>query len=180
MSVCSMDPRRHSRAISPVIATLLLVGMTVVLSGLVYLLLAGFPSGVQYDPIEQPQRIRIAEMYRNGIASPYPNCRNSCVVLRHDGTKPLANDDLAPVFFRNEIQVPVNIPTMNGDQFIKLHPKGVRILEGVGCQGRFWDPGEEIRIDFNKGTFQQGDRVRVEIGSRSGDIILPSDTYLVP
>ncbi len=175
-----MNPHRLSRAISPVIATMLLVGMTVVLSALVYLMLAGFPSGLQSSAIEEPQHIRIREVYREGTVSPYPNCWRSCVVLRHDGTKPLANDDLAPIFFRNEARVPVNIPTMNGYQFIKLHPQGVRILEGEGCQGTSWDPGEEIRIEFNKGTFQQGDRVRVEISSRSGDIIIPSDTFLVP
>jgi flagellin-like protein len=177
-----MDSRRRTPApaISPVIATVLLVGITVVLSAFVYLLLAGFPSELQYDPVDQPQRIRITEMYRDGVPSPYPNCRRSCVVLRHDGTKPLGNTDLMPVFFRNEIRVPVNIPTMNGYQFIQQHPPGVRILEGDGCLGRSWDPGEEIRIEFNMGTFHQGDRVRVEIGSRSGDIIFPSDTFLVP
>jgi flagellin-like protein len=175
-----MPPRRASPAISPVIATVLLVGMTVVLSALVYLLVAGFPSGLQYTPPGEPQRIAISEVYRDGVASPYPNCRRSCVVMRHDGTSPLPNDGLTPVFFRNEIQVPVNIPTMNGDRFIKLHPTGVRLLEGEGCRGRSWDPGEEIRIEFSKGTFQQGDLVRVEIGSRSGDVILPSGTFLVP
>ena len=38
-----MDPHRLSRAISPVIATMLLVGLTVVLSALVYLMVAGSP-----------------------------------------------------------------------------------------------------------------------------------------
>jgi flagellin-like protein len=175
-----MPPRRACPAISPVIATVLLVGMTVVLSATAYLLVAGFPSGLQYTPLDEPQRIAIREVYREGVTSPYPNCKRSCVVLRHDGTRPLVNNDLSPVVFRNEVQVPVNIHTMNGDRFIKLHPTGVHLLEGQGCRGRYWDPGEEIRIEFNKGTFRQGDRVRVEISSRSGDIILPSGTFLVP
>jgi hypothetical protein len=101
------------------------------------------------------------------------------VVLSHEGTKPLGNNDLIPVFYRNEVRVPVNIPTMNGYEFVKQHPIGVRLMEGDGCKGESWDPGEEIRIEFNKGTFQQGDRVRVEISSESGVIILPSDTVLV-
>jgi Archaeal Type IV pilin, N-terminal len=174
-----MAPRRLSPAISPVIGAMLLVGITVVLSALVYLMLAGFPAGLQSGAMEQPQRIGIREVYREGTASPYPNCWRSCVVLRHEGTKPLENNDLIPVFYRNEVRVPVNIPTMNGYEFVKQHPAGVRLMEGDGCKGASWDPGEEIRIEFNKGTFQQGDRVRVEISSESGVIILPSDTFLV-
>jgi hypothetical protein len=163
-----------------VIGATLLVGITVVLSALVYLMLAGFPSGLHSGAIGEPQQIRIREVYREGIASPYPNCWRSCVVLRHEGTRPLGNNDLIPVFYRNEARVPVSIPTMNGYEFVRQHPAGVRLLEGDGCKGESWDPGEEIRIEFNKGTFRQGDRVRVEISSGSGDIILPGNTILVP
>jgi len=175
-----MDPRRHSRAISPVIATMLLVGMTVVLSALVYLMAAGLPASLQLDTMEQMQYIEITAVYHQDDEYTHALNYDSRVLLTHKGTRELENDDLRALIYRNGMQLSCRIDTMNGVKVQSTIHTGLSRLYGPGSQGKTWAPGETLTIDLNNGTLHPGDELRVDIFSKSADTVISSDTYQVP
>jgi hypothetical protein len=175
-----MDPRRPPDGISPVIATMLLVGLTVVLSALVYLLLlTGPPAGI--DP-SRFQYIRITEIRITGKhvkdTSP-PACDDSCIFLVHEGNAPLENDRISAVILGNRGMVKTNITTLNAGHFDKTKHTGVEHLTGPGSKGPIgstWDPGEEIYIDLNEHSVQPGDLVTVRIIDTDSNLVISEDT----
>jgi flagellin-like protein len=171
-----MDPRRATRAISPVIATLLLVGMTFVLSALVYLLvIAAPPSGI--DP-SRFQYIHIMEIRHAGDTYS-PNCDDSCIRLIHEGNAPLGNNDLAAVILRNGVELPANITTLNANLFLRTKHNGVDHVFGPGAdgpKGSAWNPGEEVYIDLNDRTVKAGDFVTVRIIDKTSGLVISEDT----
>jgi len=172
-----MAPRRPSPAISPVIGAMLLVGITVVLSALVYLLaLSGPLAGI--DP-SRFQYIHIMEIRHAGDAFS-PNCDDSCIRLIHEGNAPLPNDGLAAIVLKNGVQLKANITTMNAEHFIHgTKHYGVDHLWGPGSEGpraSTWDPGEEIYIDLNDHSVNNGDFVTIRIVDRESDIVISEDT----
>jgi flagellin-like protein len=168
-----MDPRRPSPGISPVIATMLLVGMTVVLSALVYLLLANAPqAGI--DP-SRLQYIHITKILHDG--DPFTTtCDDSCVLLLHEGNAPLENDALSALILKNGQPMKVNITTLNGDKAVKTIHTGFRRLGGPGSRGVNWDPGEELWIDLNDGSIQGGDFITVRIIDKVSGLVISADT----
>ncbi|MDD1666413.1 MAG: hypothetical protein LUQ23_02630 [Methanomicrobiales archaeon] len=175
-----MDPRRLSPGISPVMGTMLLVGMTVVLSSLVYLLVlaapqAGIdPSRFQYIRITE---IRIMEKHVKDTSP--PACDDSCIFLIHDGNAPLGNDRITAVVLGNNRIEKANITTMNADLFIKTKHDGVEHLSGPGSKGSIgssWNPGEEIYIDLNEHSIQAGDLVTVRIVDKDSNLVISEDT----
>lgn len=175
-----MDPRRHSRAISPVIATMLLVGMTVVLSALVYLMVAGLPGSIQLNALKELQYIEITAVYHQDDEGQHLMNYDSRVLLTHKGTRELENDDLRALIFRNGIQLNCNIVTMNGVKVQSTVHTGFSRLSGPGSQGKTWAPGETLTIDLNNGTLHPGDELRIDIFSRSANTVISSDTFRVP
>ncbi|MDD1667491.1 MAG: type IV pilin N-terminal domain-containing protein [Methanomicrobiales archaeon] len=171
-----MPPRRASPAISPVIGTVLLVGMTVILSALVYLLvLAAPPPGI--DP-SRFQYIRIVAVRQAG--DPFtPTCDDSCLILLHEGNAPLGNDGISAVVLRNDETLIANVTTLNGKRFISTKHFGVEHLGGPGSRGSAWDPGEEIWIDLREHAVAEGDLVTVRIIDRDSDLVLSEDTARV-
>jgi flagellin-like protein len=168
-----MDPRRLSRAISPVIATMLLVGLTVVLSALVYLLVSTAPqAGI--DP-SRFQFIRIVAIRHAG--DPFSTaCDDSCILLIHGGNGPLGNDGLSAIILRNNEKLKANITTMNAKRFLSTKHNGVENLSGPGSKGSSWDPGEEIWIDLNDNSIKAGDLVTVRIIDTTTELVISEDT----
>jgi flagellin-like protein len=168
-----MDPCRHSRAISPVIATMLLVGMTVVLSTLVYLLVSTAPqAGI--DP-SRFQYIHILAIRHAG--DPFSTaCDDSCILLIHEGNGPLENDGLSAIILRNNEKMNANITTMNAKRFISTKHNGVEDMSGPGSKGSSWDPGEEIWIDLAEESIKAGDLVTVRIIDKTADLVISEDT----
>lgn len=168
-----MVPRRSSRAISPVIATMLLVGMTVVLSALVYLLvLTGPQPGI--DP-SRFQYIHILAIRHAGDTFS-PTCDDSCILLIHDGNGPLENDGISALVLKNGQPMKVNITTLNGDKAVKTVHTGFRRLGGPGSRGSRWDPGEEIYVDLNDNSVKAGDFVTVRIIDKATGLVISEDT----
>jgi len=168
-----MDPRRPPHGISPVIATMLLVGLTVFLSVLVYLLVSTAPhAGI--DP-SRFQYIHITAV-RHAGDSFSPNCDDSCIVLLHEGNTPLENDGLSALVLRNNVRLKANITTLNGKRFVPTIHTGVESLSGPGSRGSSWDPGEEIWIDLADGSVKAGDLVTVRIIDKTTDLIISEDT----
>jgi len=174
-----MTPRRVSRAISPVIATMLLVGLTVVLSALVYLLVSTAPqAGI--DP-SRFQYIRILSIRHAGDTFT-TTCDDSCITLVHEGNAPLANDDLSVVVLRNNLVLKTNITTLNAGRFYTTKHDGVEYLTGpgsLGAKGATLDPGEEIYLDLTEskvGLTKAGDLVTVRIIDKTSGIVISEDS----
>ncbi|MDD1664280.1 MAG: hypothetical protein LUQ32_02900 [Methanomicrobiales archaeon] len=174
-----MAARRHSRAISPVIATMILVGMTVVLSALVYLMLANPLAGIKPSRF---QYIHITEIRITGKhvkdTSP-PACDDSCIFLIHEGNAPLENDRVSAVILGNGEMVKANITTLNAGLFPKTKHNGVEHVSGPGSEGSkgsSWDPGEEVYIDLNEHSILAGELVTVRIIDKDSQLVISEDT----
>ena len=168
-----MDPRRPSRGISPVIATMLLVGLTVLVSALAYLLVAAAPSALTGP--SRIQYIRITAIRHAGDTFT-PACDDSCIILVHEGNAPLENDGLSALVFRNSERLKANITTLNGKRFIPTAHTGVESLGGPGSRQTTWDPGEEIWIDLADGSVKAGDLVTVRIIDKATELVISEDT----
>ena len=174
-----MALRRAFRAVSPVIATMLLVGLTVILSALVYLMVSGLPASVQSDPVGGMQYIEITAVYDQDDEYTHAMNYDSRVLLTHKGTRELVNDDLRALVFRNGVQLDCRIDTMNGVKIQATAHTGLSRLYGPGSQGKTWAPGETLTIDFSNGTLHPGDELRIDIFSKSRNTVISSDTYQV-
>ncbi|MGA2935277.1 MAG: type IV pilin N-terminal domain-containing protein [Methanomicrobiales archaeon] len=174
-----MDPRRQSRAISPVIATMLLVGLTVLLSALVYLMVAGLPASMPLDTMKDLQYIEITAVYDQDDEYAHAMNYDSRVLLTHKGTRELENDDLRALVYRNGEQLNCRIDTLNGVKIQSTVHTGLSRLYGPGSQGKTWAPGETLTIDLNNGTLHPGDELRIDIFSKSKNTVISSDTYQV-
>ena len=174
-----MVPRRPTRAISPVIATMLLVGMTVVLSALVYMMVAGLPAAIPFDAANELQYIEITAVYHQDDDLPHAMNYDSRVLLTHKGTRELMNNDLRALVFRNGAQMSCRIDTMNGVKIQGTPHTGLQKISGPGCQGQTWAPGETLTLDLNNGTLHPGDELRIDIFSRSRNMVISSDSFRV-
>ncbi|HMA05021.1 MAG TPA: type IV pilin N-terminal domain-containing protein [Methanomicrobiales archaeon] len=168
-----MDSRRSFPAVSPVIGAMLLVGMTVVLSALVYLLVLSAP-----PPVIDPSRfqfIHITDIRHPGdpVATP---CDDSCILLIHEGNAPLENDRLSAIILGNDEMVRANITTLNGKKYPATKHFGVKNLGGAGSRGSTWDPGEEIYIDLKEDLVKEGDLVTVRIVDKDSNLVISEDT----
>jgi len=152
---------------------MLLVGMTVVLSSLVYLLVSNAPqAGI--DP-SRFQFIRIIAIRHAG--DPFSTaCDDSCILLIHEGNGPLENDGLSTIILRNNEKIQANITTMNAKRFLSTKHYGVENLSGPGSKGSSWDPGEEIWIDLAEESIKAGDLVTVRIIDKTADLVISEDS----
>ena len=153
--------RRVSRAISPVIATMLLVGLTVILSALVYLIVAGLPASIQSDLVGGMQYIEITAVYDQDDEYAHALNYDSRVLLTHKGTRELGNDDLRAVVSGTGCSLDCRIDTMNGVKIQSTVHTGLSRLYGPGSQGKTWAPGETLTIDLSNGTLHPGDKLRI-------------------
>ncbi|HVN65005.1 MAG TPA: type IV pilin [Methanomicrobiales archaeon] len=174
-----MPPCRVPPAISPVIGAMLLVGLTVVLSALVYLLvLSGPPVGI--DP-SRFQYIRIMEIRHAGDTFT-PQCDDSCIRLIHEGNAPLRSNDLSAVVLRNNVMLKTNITTLNAGIFYTTKHDGAEYVTGPGSEGprlSTWDPGEEIYLDLTEskvGPTKAGDVMTVRIVDKESGLVISEDT----
>ncbi len=158
-------------ATSHTTATILLVAITIILALLV-LLMFRMPAFEWYKP---PSFLEIQDVY--GVNEQGVLNYDSRVLLCHTGTASLKNDDLKALFYRNDVLLPCRISTMNGHNFIPTVHIGVQTMGGPGCSGPTWEPREKIIIDFTDGTFHPGDRVRMDVFSRSTGALVSSHAH---
>jgi hypothetical protein len=149
----------RSGGISPAIATILLVALTLLLALLV-LLLFSLPT---WDIGEPPAILIIKNVEHRSDLSPYTLNYDSRVILVNAGAESYQNDRLKAVFYRNKALLNAIISTMDGHSFISTRHYGVQWIGGSGCSGGTWTPGESMVIDFTDGTFRPGDLVQVDI-----------------
>jgi hypothetical protein len=154
------------------IAVILMVAITVLLAALVYLMFQ-IPSMEMYKP---PSFLEIKTVYSTNEAGILNY--DSRVLLYHHGTERLENDKLTASFYRNDQKLACRISTMNGHNFIPTVHIGVQTMGGSGCAGTWWEPGEQIMIDFNDGTFHPGDKIRFEVNQKPSGVLISSYTCI--
>jgi len=103
---------------------------------------------------------------------------DSRVILVHNGTDSLNNDDIRAEFYRNGTKISAVLETMNGNRFISTRHFGVQTLGGSGSRGPTWEPGEKISIDFSDRTFHPGDRIRVDFFLTESGELVSSHTFI--
>jgi hypothetical protein len=149
----------RSTGVTPVVATILLVVLTLLLALLVLGLffLPGWNIG------EPPAIFVITTIDHRSDLAPYTFNYDSRVVLVNSGSRSYENGLLQAIFYRNQAPLGAVISTLNGHDFISSRHYGVQWMGGSGCSGSTWTPGESTVIDFSDGTFRPGDIVQVDI-----------------
>ncbi len=154
------------------IAVILMVSITILLALLVYLIFQ-IPNMEMYKP---PSFLEIKKVYcmnEAGIMN-----YDSRVLLYHHGSEPLENDLLTASFFRNGQKLGCRISTLNGHNFIPTVHIGIQTMGGSGCTGTWWEPGEQIMIDFTDGTFHPGDNIRFEVNKKPSGVLISSYNHI--
>jgi hypothetical protein len=147
-----------------------MVAITILLALLVYLLFQ-MPNMEIYKP---PSFLEIKKVFCINEAG--INNFDSRVLLFHHGTEKLENDRLTASFFRNGQKLNCRISTLNGHNFIPTVHIGIQTIAGSGCTGTWWEPGEQIMIDFTDGTFHPGDSIRFEVYKKPSGTLISSYT----
>jgi hypothetical protein len=155
---------------SHTIAVILMVSITILLALLVYLMFQ-IPNMEIY---KTPSFLEIKKVYSMNEAGTLNY--DSRVLLYHHGTERLENDRLTASFFRNGQKLDCRISTLNGHNFIPTVHIGIQTMGGSGCAGTWWDPGEQIMIDFTDGTFHPGDSIRFEVNKKPSGTLISSYT----
>ena len=148
-----------------------MVVITIILASLVYLMFQ-MPAMEMYKP---PSFLEIKKVYSTNEAGILNY--DSRVLLSHQGTERLQNDRLTATFFKNDQKLNSRISTLNGHNFIPTVHIGVQTMVGSGCTGTWWEPGEQIMIDFTDGTFRPGDKIRFEVNQKPSGVLISSYSY---
>jgi FlaG/FlaF family flagellin (archaellin) len=168
---------RRDPAVSPVMANILMVFITLILVAIIIAMILSMPS-LQYSFAPTPAIFIITDI-ANSDEITGELTLDSRVILLHKGTVSYQNKNLKAQFYRNRALVNANIATMNGHDFISTSHIGVQWMGGMGCEGSMWTPGEMTAIDFTDGTFRQGDSVQVDIIDKSINTVISRHTYRV-
>ncbi|MGB7788574.1 type IV pilin [Methanoregula sp.] len=168
-----MIPVTSDDASESPLGAILAVAITVVLAMLVLLMVSQLPN-LLYDrtvpTIFEITKIRHTD--KDGVLD-----YDSYMVVKNNGKKPYDNRKLYAKTYRNGDHLPCDIPTMNGHDFIPLHPYGIKTLGGFGSDNFLWYPDATIAIDYSDGTFHPGDIVQFDVYDRTTDQVISRDTY---
>jgi hypothetical protein len=102
---------------------------------------------------------------------------DSYMVVTNSGEISFDNRNLYAKTYRNGEHLPCDIPTLNGHNFIPVHPCGIKTLGGTGSDDFQWYPDALVAIDFSDGTFHPGDIVQFEVYDRKTNQLISRDTY---
>ena len=149
-----------------------MVIITIVLAALVLLVALQLPD-LSYDPTV-PTVFEITKIrdIKNGVLN-----YDSYMVVKNSGNIAYDNRNLYAKTYRNGVHLPCDIPTMNGHNFIPVHPYGIQTLGGFGSDDFQWVPDATIAIDYSDGTFHPGDIVQFEVYDRKTGQLLSRDTW---
>jgi hypothetical protein len=166
-------PPLSDQASSPVIAIILLISIVFILAMLVLLMCLGFQMPAADTSVPAIFVINeIRHINPQGILD-----YDSYMVVQNSGKIAYDNRNLYAKTYRNGQLLPCIIPTLNGHDFIPLHPYGIQTLGGLGTHNYFWYPDAMIYIDYSKGTFHPGDTVQFEVYDRTTHELISRDTY---
>lgn len=155
-------------AMSQVHATILLVGITIILAMMVLLLfhLPSFDTGTSPPPIFIISNIIHTDDETGALDY------DSRLVILHNGTRNFRNDNLSAWVYRNGGEWSCHIETLNGAKFIPTHHFKIETLGGSGCSGDLFTPGEQLVVNLKDGVFHPGDIARFDVvDTLSGKVI---------
>ncbi len=162
----------HDTGSSALIGILLMVTITIVLAALI--LLIAIPMPYLHDA-SVPSIFTITKI-RHDDGHGHTNF-DSYMVVKNSGDTAYDNRNLYAKTYRNGVRLPCDIPTMNGHNFIPVHPYGIQTLGGFGSDDFQWYPDALIAIDYSDGTFHPGDIVQFEVYERTTGQLLSRDTW---
>lgn len=148
--------------VSPVIATLLLIALTLILCAVLAALCMSLISPI----LEQPVNKSPPEILAIVSVNHYNNTKltfASKVTLKNIGTKPLWNSDYAAEVYINGIKQYIIIKTLQAHDFISTHHNGIQLLHGAGPEGEIWEVGNSGVFDLNDRTLHPGDLLQIDI-----------------
>ncbi|MBP2132807.1 flagellin-like protein [Methanomicrobium sp. W14] len=166
----SFNYERES-GISPVVAVILIVAITVILAVLVYLFCMNIHIPGYTPSDEVPTIFEIRKI------SSDPPKYESKIILINSGMKPYDNSLLEAEIYSNGNLLGCVINTMHGHDFIPTRHFFVKTMWGLGCSDFYWNPGEKTGLDLTDGLIKPGDRIKVEILTKPDDKVISTDTY---
>ncbi|MDO9523173.1 MAG: type IV pilin [Methanocorpusculum sp.] len=145
--------------VSPVVATLLLIALTLILCAIIAACLMNYTSsGV--SPSYPPEILAIESVnHYNGEIFAFA----SKVTLINIGTEKLWNSDYSAKVYINGEKKFIIIKTLRADEFIPTQHFGIQLLYGSGPRGYEWEPENSGVFDLNDGTIHPGDVLRIDI-----------------
>lgn len=185
----------NNDGVSPVIATLLLVTLTVILCGIIAAVSMPFINQLE-EPFLPPELLAIASgdnlVPPEILAIEFVNHHNnggtktfaSNITLRNIGRQSLWNSDYEPEFYINGTKIRVDLFTLNASDFRAAggSPTGIwRLygLSGEGPSGYEWKPGAIGYIDLTDRTIRHDYVLQVDIIRKTdGKIISRSVKYI--
>lgn len=160
-------------AMSAANATILMIAVTTILAALVLLLLTGMPG--QLSDLSTPVIFQITDIRHvneHGILN-----HESFMTVTNIGERSFDNRKLYARTYRNGKLLACFIPTLNGYDFIQVHPYGIQTLGGPGTYNYQWLPEKEVYIDYSQGTFRPGDSVQFEVYDRDTGRVISRDSW---
>ena len=153
---------KNNDGVSPVIATILLVAITVIVCGIVAAFVMSFNN--QLD--EQTGEIMVIKFIDIDKA-PYAGSKTySNITVQNLGRKYLVNSDYQPVIYINGTLHPLYDP---GPRYVKkLNARvntatGLNSISGPGPEGSEWEPGAIGYFDLTNGAINQTSVVQLDI-----------------
>ncbi|HJJ35120.1 MAG TPA: type IV pilin [Methanocorpusculum sp.] len=148
--------------VSPVIATLLLIALTLIICAIVFACLMNYcyTSSGQFSE-DPPEILAIVSVDHYNDKGKLTFASN--VTLRNIGTKSLWNSDYRAEIYINDTKQFIVIDTLKADEFISTHHYGIKNLFGSGPIGYEWEAGNSGVLDLEDGKIHPGDLLRIDI-----------------
>ncbi len=176
-----MDRRlseKSDNGISPAIATLLIIALTLILCAILAACLMHYSYTSLVPSSSNPPEILAIESvkhYNNNGQLTYA----SNVTLRNIGTEPLWNSNYSAEVYIDDTKQFVIINTLKADEFIPTHHYGIKNLFGSGPTGYEWEPGNSGILDLEDGTIQPGFTLRIDIIRKEDGEVISRSIYQV-
>lgn len=168
---------KEDAASSNLIATILMVSITIAIAALFFVALFLFPV---FPDNSVPDTIPIKSVKHtddNGVM-----INNGWVVLVNSGSVDYNNYMLYARTYVNGNEKEI-IPSMNANEFIPSHHFDVQNIGGLGSDGSphntlsKWYKNQELYINYKNGLIHPGDTLVIEIYNKSSGRIISRDTW---
>jgi len=154
--------KKGDDGVSPVIAILLLIALTLILCAIFFASLMNYcyiSSGPFSSDPPEILAIESVKHYNNNGKLTFA----SNVTLRNIGTNKLWNSDYRAEIFINDKKQFIVINTLKADEFIPTQHYGIKNLFGSGPTGYEWEPGNSGVLDLEDRTLHPGDLLQIDI-----------------
>lgn len=157
--------------VSPVIATLLLIALTLILCAVLAACLMNYCNiSLTLSPSGPPEILAIESVKHHNNDGVLTFASN--VTLRNIGTELLWNSDYRAEVYIDDTKQFIIINTLKADEFIPTPHYGIKNLFGSGPNGYEWEPGNSGVFDLTDGTVQPGFTLRIDIiRKEDGEVI---------